>query len=349
MDRLLEWLQKIDNEHHYTIILSPDDDWRPANKNFVTVFTKTKPYSFNILDHITYAVFLHRLKPDLVHFTITPQEPVFYFGKRITTTHDLTMFSYAEAGKLHPILHWIRMLGYRFIFWYSHKVAKQIIVPTNYVRQDLSTKQPFTANKITTTTEAAEPPIKEKSTPLAGVGDNFIMHVGSPFPHKNLDRLIDAFEVLKQNHPTLQLVLAGKKEHFFKKLKENKINKCAYKDSIVLPGFVEDSELKWLYEKAKCYVLPSLSEGFGLPGLEAMAHGCALVSSNATCLPEVYGNGAHYFDPNNVNDMADKINDVLNNKKLRELLIKKGYDQLKKYSWQKMAKQTLDIYNKTLK
>jgi glycosyltransferase involved in cell wall biosynthesis len=91
-----------------------------------------------------------------------------------------------------------------------------------------------------------------------------------------------------------------------------------------------------------------LSEGFGLPGLEAMHYGAPLVSSNATCLPEIYGDAAHYFNPLDVFDMAAKIDGVLSDEKLRKVLIQKGYNQVKKYSWERMAKQTSDIYKKIL-
>jgi glycosyltransferase involved in cell wall biosynthesis len=91
-----------------------------------------------------------------------------------------------------------------------------------------------------------------------------------------------------------------------------------------------------------------LSEGFGLPGLEAMAHGAPVVSSNATCLPEIYGQAARYFDPVDVQAMSGAINEVLTDKSLREVLIEKGKRQAAKYSWQRMAEQTLEIYNQAL-
>lgn len=349
MDRLLEWLQKTDdNKHNYTVILSATDDWSPVNKNFKVVHSNTKPYSFNVFDQITYAWFINKLRPDVVHFTITPQEPIFHFGKRITTTHDLTMFRYARAGKLPAFFHWLRMVGYRFLFWQSHRFASQIIVPTEYVRSDLINLHGFAKNKIQITLEAAEPPIKANAKQLKNMNKPFVMHVGSPLPHKNIERLIDAFEAIKPTNPNLALVLAGKKEFFFNKLIEEKISKSKHRRDIYLPGFIEDAELKWLYENAECYVLPSLSEGFGLPGLEAMAHGCPLVSSNATCLPEVYGNAAHYFNPESVNDMAKKIGEVLEDKKLQAKLVRKGYERLKNYSWEKMAKETLAVYEKVL-
>jgi len=111
---------------------------------------------------------------------------------------------------------------------------------------------------------------------------------------------------------------------------------------------VSEGELRWLYEHCAAYVFPSLSEGFGLPGLEAMQHGAPVVSSNATCLPEVYGDAAHYFDPLDVQAMADAINEVITDKDLRARLIAAGHTQAATYSWKRMAEQTLAVYKTAL-
>jgi glycosyltransferase involved in cell wall biosynthesis len=152
---------------------------------------------------------------------------------------------------------------------------------------------------------------------------------------------------MKKTYPNLQLVLAGKKEYYFEQL-ERWAQSNPYIDDILFTGFIPDLELKWLYEHAEAYVLPSESEGFGLPGLEAMAHGCPLVSSNATCLPEIYGDAAQYFDPLNVPDMAAQVGKVLGDLKLRKELVKRGHKRLEKFSWETMAQQTISVYNDVL-
>ncbi len=113
-------------------------------------------------------------------------------------------------------------------------------------------------------------------------------------------------------------------------------------------GFVSDEELTWLYQHAQAYVFPSLMEGFGLPGLEAMAQGAPVVSSNATCLPEVYGDAALYFDPLSISDMVEKVEEVLNDEKLRSKLIRNGHKHISRYSWAKMAGQTHAVYLEAL-
>ncbi len=348
IDRLIEHLQQLDNENRYTVLLKPRDDWQPTATNFTAVSCSFRSFSFNILDQLTFARYLKRLKPDLVHFWMTPQEPVFYNGKRVTTTHDLTMLKYVRAGKLPEWLHQLRMIGYRWLLKTSLKKANHIFVPTEFVRQDVSRYLPGVADKITVTLEASEPPLAvEAKKPNIEKLEKFILYVGSAFPHKNLDTLIKSFEILHTSQSELKLVLAGKREHYYDQLKKT-TDQSPAGSNIVFAGFVSDAELKWLYQNAETYVFPSLSEGFGLPGLEAMVHGCPVVSSNATCLPEVYGDAAVYFDPTDSEDMANKIKMVLDDASLRSKLIALGSKQAAKYSWRRMAEQTLEVYKKVL-
>jgi glycosyltransferase involved in cell wall biosynthesis len=173
------------------------------------------------------------------------------------------------------------------------------------------------------------------------------MYVGRPTPHKNLPRLIEAFAQLQAKHPDLYLVLAGKKDANYKRIARDTKDKGI--EQVVFTGFVTDGQLRWLYEHCAAYIFPSLSEGFGLPGLEAMANGAPVVSSNATSLPEVQGDAAHYFNPENVDDMAKAINAVLTKPELRKTLIERGRKQVAKFSWKRMAEQTLAVYKQVLK
>lgn len=347
VDRLLEHLQKIESKNTYTILVEKDDPWQGSADNFTPLPCPYKQFSFNPLEQIAFAWKLYRLRPALIHFTM-PQQPFLYLGKRITTFHDLTFLSYPRQKHKSSFKFKMGFVLYMNLLKYVARLSKKIIVPSKFVASDLAAYQPSTKAKIVVTYEASEPSITAKAKPLSGVVKPFIMHVGSPFPHKNIDRLVESFSLLKKDHPSLQLVLPGKKEFYFNEL-QDKLTDNPLRDDIIIPGFISDEELKWLYENAECYVLPSLSEGFGLPGLEAMVHGCPVVSSNATCLPEIYGNAAHYFNPEDTEDMMRKITGVITNKKLRDSLVKSGHNQVKKYSWQRMAEQTLKVYNDALR
>lgn len=347
IDRLLDQLQIIDRENTYTVLLEPTDPWIPRAANFRRQTIPFKQFSFNPIDQIRYTYLLHKLKPDLVHFSMT-QQPIFYFGNIVTTTHDLTMLRFLRAGKTPLPVFWVKSIGYRFLLWWGHRKSTFILTPSKFVAQDMVRFQPFAKNKVKAIPLASEPPLAVGAKQPKNVENPFIFYVGTAFPHKNLEKLVEAFEILQTSQPELKLVLAGKKEHYYEEL-EKLASKSPVRENIVFTGFVSDAELKWLYENAQAYVFPSLSEGFGLPGLEAMVHGCPVISSNATCLPEVYGDAAIYFDPTNPQDMADNILKVIVDNKLRDELIAKGHTQAKKYSWRQMAQQTLEVYQQALK
>ncbi len=347
MDRLVEYMQGLTDDYRFTILLNPEDEWKANAKNFTTLACKYRPYSFNPIKQITFAYWLYRLDADLIHFTMTPQDPIFYLKKFVTTTHDLTMLKFQRSSKLPNWLNRIRMRGYKFLMWQTHKKAQHVIVPTQFVADDVNKYHLFTNRKTTVTLEASDPPLPVKATVPEDPPADFILYVGSAFEHKNLERLISAFCILQEQHPELKLVLVGKREYHSKQLQKRAKKQSCY-ENLIFTGFVPDEELKWYYENALAYVFPSLSEGFGLPGLEAMVHGCPVVSSDATCLPEVNGDAAHYFNALDIQDMAHKIDEVISSEALRKKLISRGYENTKRFSWKRMAQQTLKVYDDIL-
>lgn len=345
--KLLEYLEKVDenSEHNYVIMLKSEDynKYQPKAKNFSKVKADFKEFTF--VEQVSFLRFCRNLKVDLIHFAMV-QQPVLYKGATVTTMQDLTTLRFLNPVKNPAVMKFKQ----KIYAWVNKQVAKksnQIIVPTNFVKQDIIDFTHADSKKITVTYESADKIIEEPEPIRQLVNKDFIMYVGQPFSHKNLRRLIDAFVILQKSQPSLHLVLAGKLNEVYK-IHVRYVKKIGLKN-VVFTDFVSEGQLRWLYENCQAYIFPSLSEGFGLPGLEAMAHGAPVVSSNATCLPEVYGEAAYYFDPLSIEDMAEKINDVLGSTQLRESLIKKGSVQVQKYSWAKMAKQTLAVYAKALK
>ena len=344
IDKLIENLYKLNPDFEITIHTKPHRVafFKQLTPGFGVEESNFKEFTF--AEQFGLARQLYSLKPDLVHFTMTHQ-PVLYFGKTVTTIHDLTTARFTNPSKNYVIFKFKQWIYRGVVLWVSHK-SKAILTISKFVKQDIATYTHIDPNKINVTYLAADK-ISDKPEPVSGVTPrNFIMYVGRPLPHKNLKRLIQAFAILKSTNPELQLVLAGKKDELYRRFEDYANNKKI--KGIVFTDFVSEGQLRWLYENTAAYIFPSLSEGFGLPGLEAMAHGAPVVSSNATCLPEIYGNAAHYFNPLDVNDMVSKINDVISDNKLRDKLIKNGKDQAAKYSWQRMAEQTLEVYKKVL-
>lgn len=342
--RLLQNLEKLDHKNDY-VVLVPSKDldyWQPSAKNFEIVAADFANYSF--AEQLGFRKFLDSLNADLIHFCM-PQQPIFYRGKHVTTVHDLTLFHTYNSDKNWILYHVKQLIG-RFVFKSVGRKSDHILTPSRFTKDEFVKFAHINPDKITVTYEAADP-VDRKITPYKLSFKNYLLYVGQQSDYKNLRRLIDAHQKLLSNHPDLGLVFVGG------------INKSTQKNidyvkeigaqNVHFTGFLPDEQRNYLYKHCQAYVFPSLSEGFGLPGLEAMANGAPVVSSNATCLPEVYGSAAHYFDPLNTNDIAAKINDVLTDKKLQMKLINNGTRKVGEYSWQTTAKQTYDIYMKVLK
>jgi glycosyltransferase involved in cell wall biosynthesis len=344
VERLLYYLQKLDTENHYSVLLKPADmaGWQPSNPNFEAVACPYKEFTFG--EQLGLRRQIKQLKADLVHFPFA-QQPVWYRGRTVTTIQDLTTLRFDNPAKNRLVFR-LKQQVYKYVIKRAVRKASQVITPSQFVKDDLVKFSGIKPEKVTVTPEAAEV-ISENPEPVAGLENKrFIMYIGRPTPHKNLERLVEAFGRLRAQHPDLLLVLAGKKDANYQRI-ESTVQK-ANKQGIVFTGFVSEGQLRWLYEHCAAYVFPSLSEGFGLPGLEAMVHGAPVVSSNATSLPEVYGDAARYFDPLDVQAMADAIDEILTDKNLRQKLLQNGRTQAAKYSWQTMAEQTLAIYRSAL-
>jgi glycosyltransferase involved in cell wall biosynthesis len=166
------------------------------------------------------------------------------------------------------------------------------------------------------------------------------LYVGNAYPHKNLERLLDAFQ---QFHRTnVQLVLVGKQDYFYDRLRRF-ADKRGMR-GILFTGEVTDSDLVCLYRGAIAYVFPSLYEGFGLPPFEAMAQGTPVIASDRAALPEVLGSAALYCNPEDVEDIAEKLRMIMDDTGLRTHAIEEGYRQVKKFSWKQLAERTRSVY-----
>jgi glycosyltransferase involved in cell wall biosynthesis len=344
VDKLIEYLYKLKPDFEIIILTkSPRLDYiKKIAPGFKAVESNFK--EFSSAEQLGLFRQLKSLKPDLVHFAMDRQ-PILYRGRVIATMHDLTTTRFNNPAK-NRLVFKSKQQVYKRVLKDVARKSLYVITPSEFVKHDVAQYAKIDESKIFVTYEAADK-ISAPAEPIKNLtSKNFIMYVGRPLPHKNLWRLVEAFAQLKPAHPDLRLVLAGKKDGLYEQL-ERKVKKHGI-SNVVFSGFVSEGQLRWLYQNTAAYVFPSLSEGFGLPPLEAMVHGAPVISSNATCLPEINGPAALYFDPLDSRDMAAKINQLLVNPDLRSELIKKGAAQAGKYSWRRMAEQTLDIYNKAL-
>ena len=213
VERLLNYLQQADSENDYLVLLKPTDmkTWEPTSHCFSKVECKYKEFTF--AEQLGFAWQLYGLKADLVHFTMT-QQPLLYFRRSITTIHDLTTARFYNPAK-YRLVFWIKQQVYKFVIWYAAHKSKIIITPSNFVKEDVEKFTKVRKDKITVTYEAADK-ITAPSEPYAPLeGKQFIMYVGRPQPHKNLPRLVEAFDLIRKNKPDLHLVLAGKQDVLF--------------------------------------------------------------------------------------------------------------------------------------
>lgn len=342
--KLLEYLQRVDSVNQYTVLLREKDKdyWTPSAKNFTPLIAEFDNYSF--AEQIGFKKFLDTLEPDLVHFCM-PQQPIFYKGKRVTTIHDLTLLKTYNSDKNWLIFHAKQLVG-KYVFKRVATISDHVIAVSNTTKNEFQAFTNISNDKISVIYEAAEARISNLLPYDNLPFKEFILYVGQQPDYKNIRRLIQAHQKVLETQPDLGLVLVGRMNPDTISNKEW-ADKQGYKN-IHFTGFIEDSQRDWLFTKASAYVFPSLMEGFGLPPLEAMAYGTPVLSSNASCMPEILGGAAEYFDPLNVDDMAAKIVAVTSNDRLRSELITHGYSQVAKYSWQRMAEETYMIYMKVL-
>ena len=344
VERLLTYLQEIDSTNVYSILVRKKDKefWKPTAANFMVKVADFDVYSF--AEQIGFTYLFRRLNPDLVHF-VMPQQPILYKGKKITTFHDLTLVKTYNSDKNWLIFHSKQLVG-KFVFKKVAHDNNHLIAISKYTKKELIEFAHVDDDAVTViyeSTDIAQGASKHYKLPYK----SYLLYVGQQSDYKNIRRLGDAHQKLLKTYPDLGLVLVGKK-NASALTNEAYFDKKEYKN-ILFTDYVPDNQLNWLYSHATAYVFASLMEGFGLPALEAMGHGTPVISSNATCLPEIYGKAAHYFDPTNTDDMTRAITEVLGNEKLRQKLSIAGYEQIKKYSWKKMAQQTLKVYENVLK
>jgi len=346
VDKLIEHMHKLKPEQEITVLTkSPRISYlQEIAPNFEIVKSDFKEFTF--AEQTSLLKQINSLNADLVHFTMT-QQPVRYKGRKLTTIHDLTTLRFENPAK-NPFIFRTKQLVYARVVKRVARTSAAIITPSKFVKQDVAQYANISLNKIAVTYEAADR-ITAAPEPIPRLaGKQFIMYVGRATPHKNLRRLVEAFAILNKKYPDLMLALAGKMDANYKRIEALATHKrLAHR--VVFTDFASEGELRWMYENTAAYVFPSLSEGFGLPTLEAMVHGAPVICSNATCLPEINGDAAVYFDPKVTFDIAKKISSMLSDTKLRGQLIRAGKSQATRYSWQTTAKQTLDIYKQALK
>jgi glycosyltransferase involved in cell wall biosynthesis len=333
------------SKNKYTLLVYPElyqEISHDLKDSYQYVITPLRHYS--VSEQIFLPILLSRLKPTLVHFTHL-DKPILYTGKSVVTIHDLIRhFSKGSETTTHlPILYWPKYWGYLLMTWFIIKF-NHIIVPSNFWHEYIINKYNINPQKIVTTYEAVDPSIRIINSKLIRNFKlkikNYIIYTGNLYPHKNITVVFQALQKL----PNLKLKIICARSYF-----QNSATKLANRlkiaSQIEFLGYVDDNNLYKIYSHALALVHPALLEGFSLTGLEAMALSCPVIAANSSCLPEIYQDSVLYFDPFNSDDLVQQITTLQKNPHLRQSLIKLGHTQVKKYSWDKTASQTLTFYS----
>jgi len=336
---LVAFLGILDKENEYVVFLIKEDfdGFKVPNERWSKVLADYRWHG--IIEQVMMVVKLTGYDLNLVHFPYF-NVPLFYFGKYIITVHDLIHLHVdtGRASTLPRFLYRFKKMAMRIVLKNGLRKAEKVICVSEATKEDVLRNFDISGDKIKVIYEGVDEKI------VKGGGENkvkkfgrYILYVGNAYPHKNLKRLVKVFFKVRKEDKDVKLLLVGPDDFFYRRLKEE-----VKDEGVVFYGPAKDGELSELYGGAEFLVLPSLMEGFGLVGLEAMSLGCLVLASDISVLREVYGDGAVYFNPKETDDIYRKMNEAL--KRKNEMIIKKGGEVAGKYSWEKMARETFEVY-----
>ena len=347
---LVTHLHRLDSTTGYILLCKPDDQTFASGlgENFRLVSQPAGPYS--ISEQIRIPIQLKREAIDLFHaphYTLPALTPC----RSIVTIHDCIHLRFPQYLP-NRLAH-----GYaRAALWTATHRSDRVLTVSEASKQDILAFFDIPANKITVIPNAIDdcffvpPPDKniERIRERYQLQAPFLLYVGNVHPHKNLERLLDAFyKVRSLGHDDLTLLIIGDDITRYAKLRRA-VHRYQLHRYVRFLGFVPNETLRVLYHLARAFVFPSLYEGFGLPPLEAMASGTAVVTSNVSSLPEVTGDAAILVDPHSQDAIAGGICRVLEDNVFREQLVIKGQARAKQFSWDRSIQHTLEIYRETL-
>ena len=360
---LVRELIRLDRNHRYTLIIRPADraDWQaladqlqPNQEQWQVKIVDIPHYS--LAEQSALVSLLRQLKPDLVHFT-NFNHPISWRQPFVITIHDLTIQKFPVGHRQSsPIFQW----GLARVLAHAAARATAIITVSETSKNDLMRQRRLRPGQITVTYEGVDKVFQPVNLPLRGRTQQTIGHqmgIRPPYflfvsqwrPHKGLPNLIRAYELFRDENPRLtpQLIVVGQANPAYPAI-GGQIIGSPYATDIIRPGFIDEKTLVHLDQTAEAFIFPSLYEGFGLPPLEAMAAGTPVIASATSCLPEILGNAAYFVPPNDSIALAKAMVSLLTDRGEWRRLRSAGLAHARQFSWEKMANQTLAVYQRVL-
>lgn len=350
--RNLVWqLGELDRENEYVLFVGKGyRGWGIGDREKRFRIVETSIRWHTVEEQVKLPSLLEKEKLDLVHFPYFAV-PAFYNRPFVVTIHDLIIhhFPTGEASTHHPLVYHGKRLGYEYIMKRAARKSKKILTVSNATKQEIIDHLDISSEKIVVTYEGVDERLEgTKLQDPRKTKRDYFLYVGNAYPHKNLERLVLAFKEILATH-NVELVLVGKKDFFYNKF-QKRIDELGITKHVRIFQDVSDEALQQLYRNAQAVVLPSKMEGFGLPAVEAMANLQKLIVSDIPAFREICGGAGIFFDPESTEDLVSKLREVLDNGDDPKYLekIKAGHNRLETFSWEKMAKKTLEVYKSAL-
>ncbi len=332
------------NKNNDFVILISEET--PGILNFSNVETikikKSKKYGKAFYQQGLIYSLLRKHKIDFL-FSPSPNAPFFYKNK-VVVIHDCAYDRFKEFENFFSKIY------FQMMYYGAKYFSKKIITVSEFSKKELIDLYKINPNKIEVLYEGVPKMKKIKDEEVQTILDKlkvktpYFFYIGNRRPRKNLIGLLDSFKLFQKVHPNYYLVMAGKKEKRFIDL-EGEIKKRKIGKNVILTGFVSKEEKTALYKGSEAFVFPSFYEGFGLPVLEAQSLGIPVLTSNISSLPEVAGEAALYIDPYDKRTIAYGLEQITLDNNLRNELIEKGFQNVKRFSWERSVQQLLNLFN----
>jgi glycosyltransferase involved in cell wall biosynthesis len=341
VSNLVRGLARLDHDHEYTLICRPDDvDFvRALGPNFRDWSDRSGNYT--VQEQLTIPVDVWRAKPDLFH---APHYVLPPFTPGNEPRHDSRLHSLRSAY-LNRLAHCTQVFleAPRAKHRASSPCPKRLSATSStpaHARRKVEVVYNGFDERLTSPSPEDEARVRDRFQ----LDAPFVLYAGNIKPHKNVDRLIEAFAQLRQRGMTsVKLLIIGDDISKYSNLRRL-VHRHQLHQQVRFLGFVSTDTLAALYQLAQVFVFPSLYEGFGLPPLEAMANGTPVITSNVSSLPEVVGDAALLIDPLDSESLADAMYRVLNEPDLRADLVRRGHERVKAFSWDRSVERTHQIY-----
>lgn len=350
---LVQELAKIDTETEYTLFVWQKYASLDLGENFRVVVVDAPHHTLR--EQLSLPLAIGRRRFDLVHFPHFVV-PVLNFGTPfIVTIHDLIKHKYAglEATTLPRPLYYLKRAAYLLDMWWAVHRSCHIITPTQHVKRDIVSYFRVAPTKISCIYEGVDhrlrdSPDKSRGEQVLseyGVEKPYLLYVGNSYPYKNIEVLLEGIMCLP---PEFRLVMVGSRDVFVERVEALVVDKRLGHRVYIL-GYVSDEDLGFLYREAVALVTATLEEGFGLTPLEAMGLGCPVVISDIPTFRETCGPAALYFNPKDPEQFAREVVRLYTSNQLKEDLVKMGYQRVRRFSFRRMAQETLDVYRRVVR